>query len=125
MRLESSHSWSVAGNQGGMMRWAVTFAISRARLRASAKRRSEKGPAPPGRWDGAQWLKMTGARSRLKVMSPGLAAPAPPVSAAIAVVTVTVAPMAATRVNSIVAIISMITHAPALSILAEETGRIL
>ena len=36
------------------VRWSVTSAISRARLRASAKRRREKGPVPPGRWHGAQ-----------------------------------------------------------------------
>src|SRR5260370_28246122 len=58
----------VSGSHGGIKCFEVTAAICRARAFASEYVSSGKGPASPGRWHGAQYLKRIGAISRLKVV---------------------------------------------------------
>jgi hypothetical protein len=53
--------YSGSGGQGGMKRTWVTRAICSARRRTSAYVSRLKGPASPGRWQGAQLRSTMGA----------------------------------------------------------------
>src|SRR5262245_27306345 len=61
--------WEYEGSagHGGMYRDLVTASIVFAFFETSSYVSSGNGPASPGRWQGAQFLKMMGAMSSLKV----------------------------------------------------------
>src|SRR5215471_11221627 len=70
-----------SGSQGGIVRFAVTVAIRRARLMTSLYSMRLKGAISPGRWQEAQCAQRIGAMSLLKVIGAAETTPEPTLTA--------------------------------------------